>query len=334
VIPPIVWLQPWQVWATITSWKAGSGVAEQSGKPNPLHLLNRYRLELFHAHCSLIEQLFLRHWETHLNTRCPDPDPSTWNCILIDDRTTRQTRICILNTLLMTRLKAAVTIYTPASRYEDFTKLTEPFRRFVQIETLDEHGIVDSLGWNRYNHLLKSGAFWKTLTAKHVLIFQPDALLIQPLELDELRYDFAGAPWNKGRVTSCEFPTYDRALQRTGSNWVNQVLCQTVPDQTTNGNGGLSIRNPRVMQAICEEHSHTSPEEEAEDIFFARHLGEETYQAKLPSQDVLSRLFNESSYSDSSGFHGSWYYLDASEQARLYDKHTKHVIGMLLGLES
>ena len=26
--------------------------------------------------------------------------------------------------------------------------------------------------------------------------------------------------------------------------------------------------------------------------------------------------------------------LDASEQARLYDKHTKHVIGMLLGLES
>ena len=308
-------------------------MADQSGKPNPLHLLNRYRLELFHAHCSLIEQLFLRHWETHLSTRRPSPNYSSWNCILIDDRATRQTRTCILNTLLMTRLKAAVTVYTPASKLADFTKLTEPFSQFVKIETLSRHGITNSLGWSKYNNLLKSSSFWEELTAKQVLIFQPDALLIQPLALDQLEYDYAGAPWNKGRVTSCEFPTYNPSLERTGSSWANQALCQTVPDHTNNGNGGLSIRNPRLMQAICEDHSQASPEDEAEDIFFARYLNEETYQAKQPPQEVLNRLFNESSYSDSSGFHGSWYYLDAIDQARLYDKHTKHVIGMLLGLE-
>jgi len=307
-------------------------VADPSGKPSPLHLLNRYRLELFHAHCTLIEQLFLRHWETHLHTRSPDSSASIWNCVLIDDRATQHTRTCILNTLLMTRLKAAVTIYTPASKCEAFANLTEPFRQFVRIETLDHHGISDSLGWGKYNNLLKSSAFWRELTARQILIFQPDALLIQPLELDELHYDFAGAPWNKGRVTSCDFPAYDPSLQRTGSNWVNQALCQTVPDQTNNGNGGLSIRNPRLMQTICENHGQASPDDEAEDIFFARFVSQAVYQARLPSQEVLSRLFNESSYSDSSGFHGSWYYLDASDQARLYEKHAKHVIGMLLGL--
>ncbi|QCH15075.1 hypothetical protein CB0101_09155 [Synechococcus sp. CB0101] len=332
MIPPIVWLQARQVWATITSWKAGSGVPEQSGQPNPLHLLNHYRLELFHAHCSLIDQLFLRHWEAHLQARSQDPERTTWNCVLVDDRATRQTRTCVLNTLLMTRLQATVTIYTPNSKKEAFFQLLEPFSRFITIKTLDDFGITDSLGWNKYNTLFKSADFWKTLTGEHVLIFQPDALVIQPLELEELHYDFAGPPWNKGRITSCEFPTYDPTLTRTGSQWANQALCQTVPDHTNNGNGGLSIRNPRVMQAICEQHSHASPDTEAEDIFFARHLNDPNLNAKLPSQAVLNRLFNESSYSDSSGFHGSWYYLDASEQARLYEKHAKHVIGMLLGL--
>ena len=305
---------------------------EQNGQPNPLHLLNHYRLELFHAHCALINQLFLRHWETHLKTQAPDPQAATWNCVLIDDRATAQTRTCILNTLLMTRLKAVITLYTPNAKAEAFAELVEPFKRFIKIETLADFGIHDSLGWKKYNSLLKTAGFWKAIAGEQVLIFQPDALLIQPLELDDLHYDFAGPPWNKGRITSFEFPTYDQTLRRTGNQWANQALCQTVPDHTNNGNGGLSIRSPRVMQAICEAHSHASPDNEAEDIFFARHLNEPGLNAKLPSQDVLSRLFNESSYSDSCGFHGSWYYLDASEQARLYEKHAKHVIGMLLGL--
>jgi hypothetical protein len=307
-------------------------VSQQNGPTNPLHLLNHYRLELFHAHCSLIDQLFLKHWETYIQPKSRHSEQFTWNCVLIDDRATRQTRTCILNTLLMTRLQANVTIYTPTSKAEAFSRLLEPFGQFITIETLDAFGITDSLGWNKYNALLKSADFWKAVAGEQVLIFQPDALVIQPLELEELHYDFAGPPWSKGRITSCEFPTYDQTLTRTGSHWANQALCQTVPDHTNNGNGGLSIRNPRIMQIICETHSQTSLDNEAEDIFFARHLKTAGLNAKLPSQEVLSRLFNESSYSDSSGFHGSWYYLDASEQAKLYEKHAKHVIGMLLGL--
>ena len=307
-------------------------VTAQNGQANPLHLLNRYRLELFHSHCSLIEQLFLKHWEAHLNGRPASPIKPAWDCILIDDRPTRQTKICILNTLLMTRLKASMTIYTPATKTKDFEALLEPVRDYVAIKNLDAFGITDSLGWSSYNTLLKSAQFWRSLGSQHVLVFQPDSLLIQPLDLELLHYDYAGSPWNKGRITSCSFPSYDPSMRLTGNIWINQALCQTVPDHTNNGNGGLSIRNPKLMQAICENHATESPEDEAEDIFFARYIHLDIYKAALPSQEALSGLFNESSYSDSCGFHGSWYYLDPGDQARLYEKHTKHVIGLLMAL--
>jgi len=215
---------------------------------------------------------------------------------------------------------------------KEFAELIGTLSSFVSIKDLGSFGITDSLGWGKYNQLLKSGGFWKSIREERVLIFQPDALLIQPLNLDELDFDYAGAPWNKGRITSTEFPRYDHEMNCTGKAWISQGLCQTVPDETRNGNGGLSIRSPKLMQRICEDHASKSPQEEAEDIFFARHIQSDAYKAHLPSQAILDRLFNESSYSDSSGFHGSWYYLDASEQARLYEKHTKHVIGLLMAL--
>ena len=307
-------------------------VTEQKGQPNPLHLLNLYRLELFHSHCSLIEQIYLKYWETHLIKTPASPITPEWGCVLIDDRATRQTKTCILNTLLMTRLQASMTIYTPAEKSKDFEELVKPFGSHVEIKNLNEFEITSSLGWSGYNTLLKSAHFWRTIPSKQVLIFQPDSLLIEPLDLESLHYGYAGSPWNKGRITSCAFPRYDQSLRLSGNTWINQALCQTVPDHTNNGNGGLSIRNPKLMQSICEEHAGESPENEAEDIFFARHIHSNTYKAVLPSQEALSRLFNESSYSDSSGFHGSWYYLDPSDQARLYEKHTKHLIGLLLAL--
>ena len=307
-------------------------MTEPKGQPNPLSLLNRYRLELFHAHCALIDQLFLRRWADYLSARKEPPKTSKWECLLIDDRATNQTKICILNTLLMTRLQASVSVYTPASKVQAFRPLLEPFASWITVRDLDAYGICNALGWGKYNQLLKTAAFWKSIEADHVLIFQPDSLLIQPLDLNTLGYGYAGAPWSKGRITSCEFPTYNPELERTGAVWVNQGLCQTVPDHTNNGNGGLSIRDPKLMQAICEDHAQDSPADEAEDIFFARYLDSKQYNSKLPSQEVLARLFNESSYTDSCGFHGSWFYLDSSEQARLYDKHVKHLIGLLLAL--
>ena len=302
---------------------------------NPLSLLNRYRLEAFHAHCALVDQLFLKPWAHQLSQQQPKSQQRrnwNWNCVMVDDRPSQQARICILNTLLMTRLQAQVSVYTTTAQAEAFAELLAPLKPWVEVQTIGGAS-QQQLGWRGYNQLLKSEHFWHSLTGEQILIFQPDALLIQPLELNQLHFSYAGPPWNKGRITSCEFPVYNRNGEWTGNEWINQALCQSVPD-TNNGNGGLSIRNRKLMQQICADQAETSSDAEAEDIFFARHLHSGDYEVNLPSQQELRQLFNETSYTDSHGFHGSWFYLDASEQAKLYEKHAKHIIGILKGLSA
>ena len=286
-------------------------------------------MELFHAHCALIDQLFLQHNIEYLASRLAAPSAQTaWKAVIIDDRPTRQARICILNTLLMTRLQAEVIIFTTPSQINTFSELLEPWLKWVTVASISDHQGSGALGWNGYNQLLKKASFWKALPNEQILIFQPDSLLIQPLDLGDLDYAYAGSPWNKGKVTSCELPVYTDRGDWVGSEWINQALCQTTPEYN-NGNGGLSIRNKDIMAQICQDHASQSPKEEAEDIFFARHLNSRDYNARLPSQGILRQIFSETHYADSHGFHGSWFYLDASEQARLYEKHVKHIIGLL-----
>lgn len=308
-------------------------MTEQKGTANPLPLLNRYRLEMFHAHCALIDQLFLRHWSQQISEERPAQSRRTdWNCVIVDDRPSQQARICILNTLLMTGGQAAISVYTTAHQQKAFEDLLKPWLGWITIEAINDPNNNESLGWSGYNSLFKSSNFWQSLQGEQILVFQPDSLITQPLELSELRYDYAGAPWNKGRITSCEFPHYNKQGTWIHNQWVNQSLCQSTPSEINNGNGGLSIRSKRLMQQICTDHAHTSPTEEAEDIFFARHIASAAYQANLPSQARLRELFNETSSAGSLGFHGSWFYLSASEQATIYENHAKHVIGLLTAL--
>lgn len=312
-------------------------MTEQKGTANPLPLLNRYRLEMFHAHCALIDQLFLRHWSQQISQQISEntagqSKQSNWNCIIVDDRPTQQARICILNTLLMTGGKAAISVYTTAQQQQAFEELLQPWLGWITIQTINDPNINDTLGWSGYNNLFKSSTFWQSLQGEQILVFQPDALIIQPLELSDLCFGYAGAPWNKGRITSCEFPLYNKQGTWINNQWLNQSLCQSTPSEINNGNGGLSIRSRRLMQKICADHAHSSPAEEAEDIFFARHIASGGYQANLPSQARLRQLFNETNAADCLGFHGSWFYLSASEQAKIYETHAKHVIGLLTAL--
>ncbi|MEY4360108.1 MAG: hypothetical protein RLZZ631_1594 [Cyanobacteriota bacterium] len=296
---------------------------------NPLQLLNRYRLESFHAHCSLIDQLFLKTGLESAASRlaCPEENQS-WVALMVDDRPTQLARICALNTLLMTRFQAEIRILTAPGKVQAFQELMAPWLQWIKIGSIEACETLDTLGWGGYNKLFKDPNFWRSLAGKQILVFQSDSLLIEPLELEELKYDYVGAPWNKGRITSSEFPTYTSTGKWNGSEWINQALCQTTPDHN-NGNGGLSIRSARLMEKICADHAAESPEEEAEDIFFARHIHAGEYSGNLPSQRVLRQIFNETTYSDSHGFHGSWFYLDGAEQAKLYEKHVKHIIGLL-----
>ncbi len=74
-----------------------------------------------------------------------------------------------------------------------------------------------------YNRLLTSPDFWAQLDYDRVLIFQHDSRLLKAGVEEFCEWDYIGAPWK---------------FQQHG------------------GNGGLSIRNPRVMQDICQGYKY------------------------------------------------------------------------------
>lgn len=73
---------------------------------------------------------------------------------------------------------------------------------------------------HRYNHLLTSESFWNSFLDYHrVLIFQSDSMLLRTGVEEFFGADYIGAEWN----------------------WNKEYA----------GNGGLSLRNPKVMADVC-----------------------------------------------------------------------------------
>jgi hypothetical protein len=146
---------------------------------------------------------------------------------------------------------------------------------------------------DNYNTMLKSAAFWSALAHfERVLIVQDDGMLVRP-GLEAAAYfdrDYVGAPWDLGD------PGNDVVSVATGGKLV--------------GNGGLSLRRPRVMERVCMEHSDQAKtlhidlmQQEPEDVFFARLVPNPatTAEAALFSSE---ELLNGSSL----GFHKPWVY--------------------------
>jgi hypothetical protein len=175
--------------------------------------------------------------------------------------------------------------------------------------------------------LLKSADFWGLLLpVPRLLIVQADTLLIEPPDPVAFTYGYVGSPWAKGRFLSRCFPRYGPDLDSAAPQWETVRLCGTVPDGLSNGNGGLSIRDPQLMQRICQVEAAGSPPEEPEDIFFARHLAQ--YDTNPAPAAVVERFSCETAYQRSSGVHAAWRYLEAPEVAELQERHLKQVLAL------
>ncbi|HED16100.1 MAG TPA: tetratricopeptide repeat protein [Gammaproteobacteria bacterium] len=122
----------------------------------------------------------------------------------------------------------------------------------------DLHVLAQTTNINRvsYSALLKSAAFWQRIPAERALIFQTDCMLLGRGLEAFYDWDYVGAPWN-------DFHTPQGV-----------------------GNGGLSLRNVTVMQAITENFTKQSPPTEMEDVFFARML--HAHQSDLPCVSGLA----------------------------------------------
>ena len=78
---------------------------------------------------------------------------------------------------------------------------------------------------------------------------------------------------------------------------------------------------------IAISSGEASEEDEPEDCFFAKHV--DRYASRFPTMERARRFSCETHYSLSIGAHASYLYLDAEQQAEIYERHHKNVVALV-----
>jgi hypothetical protein len=130
-----------------------------------------------------------------------------------------------------------------------------------------------------YNKLFTSPKFWrKFVDYDMVLIFQHDSALLRSGIEDFYQYDYIGAPWK---------------FQQHG------------------GNGGLSLRNPRIMLYICNTFTYNNRENE--DVYFSNIMHRHNV-GNLAPRNECAKFAVETIYSlGTFGYHAIDKYLTKEE---------------------
>ena len=284
---------------------------------------------MFESHGKYVLRKFLNPWAErnicNSLTKNLDISNERWG-LIIDDRANEMLRFSVLNTLIMTNSNIPIKIYTTKKSFSATKKLFSDilnFTNLIEINTLE----IDSININRYNNLLKSPNFWSGLIAEKILIFQTDALLIEPLEFSMFNYDYLGALFSRGKSRCRRFPLFNKeSKEEVGNTWITHAYNKDLSSGILMGNGGLSIRSCEIMRLICSNETTTSNENE--DIFFSKYLNK--YTNKLPSNiNIINRFSIEADFHNSIGYHGSHFYLDHSELSSIYERHIRTLIGLL-----
>lgn len=121
-----------------------------------------------------------------------------------------------------------------------------------------------------YNALLTSLEFWESIEYDRVLIFQHDSGLLREGIEEFLEWDYIGA-------------------------WIKNIPgCM---------NGGLSIRNPKVMYDICTKFPYQGMAVDGnEDIYFCNRMRELGF--KMPDKETCNRFSVETEFAYGSvGYH-------------------------------
>ena len=158
------------------------------------------------------------------------------------------------------------------STMEDTSRFLTP----IQLE-------IDNLSFEQYNAVLMNHAFYRCIHTETILIFQTDAMILEPSKLNDfLEFDYVGAPWPTGNV----------------------------------GNGGLSLRKKSKMLAIATtvNHFHVN-----EDMYFSM---QKVIPLKKPTVEDAKRFAVETVFYDSPfGIHAPWKHLKDEEMCKLKEKY-------------
>ena len=297
-----------------------------------LKLLSSYRSHTYHAHAMFILNEYLEKTVPQASlSRTHSKHCINERLILyIDSRPQILLRAVVLNTLLMTGFQYNILILTTQQSLSSMSELFSDVAECVSVEVLCSYGkpIFNQLDVATYNRVLKEPSFWINIGSNKLLIAQADSMLIRPLGDRYWSFDFIGAPWSPGKHLSHAFYKYELLDSLSPREmWETTVFSPGLTGQafTPVGNGGFSIRSTSLMSQIASKHD--SPTTEPEDVFYSRYASR--YSQRLANIDEASSFCCETSYYPSVAFHASYLYLTCSEQAKLYETHLKHVIGMV-----
>lgn len=156
-------------------------------------------------------------------------------------------------------------IYTHPEHFEQVKKELKNYsNKIILKEACSGEGSQSCWTPHNFNQLLTSKVFWdEYLEYNRVLIFQSDSEILKTGLEEFLEYDFIGAPWK------INDPYYFPYV----------------------GNGGLSIRNPKIMSKILSVNSWES--NMGEDLFFCRNMVNNNI-GKLAPYDLAKKFSVES----------------------------------------
>lgn len=147
-----------------------------------------------------------------------------------------------------------------------------------------------SFPWPVYNKILTSVSFWELLAYfDKVLMFHPDSGILKPGINDFVKWDYVGAPWS---------------FQQHG------------------GNGGFSLRTPKVMLDIVSLHVYRNNQMDGnEDIWFSNIMYGGTI-GKLAPRSVCAQFSVESIFQlGTFGFHGIQKWLNPEQVKQIMTQY-------------
>jgi hypothetical protein len=140
----------------------------------------------------------------------------------------------------------------------------------IHIQPPYEGGIYSIKLASDYNKVLTNRSFWRGCLYDRILIFQHDSGLLKSGIEQFLKWDYIGA-------------------------WIEKIPgCM---------NGGLSIRNPKVMYEICSKYPYRGMHLDGnEDIYFCNRMNELGY--KMPDKETCNKFSVETEFEFGSlGYH-------------------------------
>ena len=299
----------------------------------PLDLLLDQRKEQWLTHCEFVlERLLLPlcskgHVKTTTNSQRA--------VVLIENRIDKQWLFTVLNTWLMCPNDSEFVLIADENSVAQAQELLNCYAPGLKANILDVAQIVPSTQLTdqaSFNSMLKQPGFWRNMPNEHLLVIQTDALLAKPLHPFFFNFSYLGAPFLPRQHS--EYFTMRDSQGHISRFFKTDSPIHGSPDRDVyphlNGNGGLSIRSKTAMQTICERWGKLSPNQEAEDVFFSRHISKVSTPAPL---DIAQTFATETTYNPNAvGSHACWKYLKGPELAHHFEQHLREAWAMTKAL--